>query len=799
MLDLKNNETFVLETKGIGAEVSITAEFIHYIFENEEDSFYISFFSTINYDNFVAIGNVPFKLEPGRSYEMKGIIKEHVDRQTGLAERQLEIREIKVKKPQTEAETIKFIASITGRTTASYLYDEYQEKTLDILMNNPEKASKDFNGLSLEGFQLLSNDIKSALGESSQAFPFLQKYRFTRKQIEKMLGRYGEQIIGMIKRNPYMLMNNQDDLPGASFTRCDKIARDINYDLSSPYRIKGGIEHVLVLEGREGHIYYYQDKVIRHATGLLNKDNPKQISAEKVDDIIYEMVGEGRLYLDRNNKRIYLRRHYENEKLLALNLVSLLEDNEWMSRQKREELLDIYLETEGIELEVKQRQAILDLTKSPGGVGVINGGAGTGKTFTVKVLMEFMSLLYKVIEDRYPLIQLMAPTGKAAKVMKEATGRETSTIHRGLLWTPDGFQHTEANPLPGDMIIIDEASMLDTSLACSLTRAIRPGSKLVLLGDDKQLPSIGAGNVLHDIINSEHFDIITLDVIRRQTEESQIAINGRLIADMEFPKQDENTKDPEAIIKTRKTPAELLNQSLLALEYLIGKGIDIHDIQFISPGRRGLTGIYNLNKKIQEIVNVETNNYSVLNKSFIVNNQSQRLYFKVNDRVIHTVNTSDLEWVVKDEFGDYIKDDKEARDESALITNGEIGRIVDIYQESYITQSRRKQKRDIIIVEFEDGLLKYQGNEKRYLDHAYAMTIHKSQGSQWNSVVQLMTNEHYIMLDNSLLYTGYTRAEENQILLVQPHALSKAIKNRKSFDRRTTLPEFVEAEVNYTP
>lgn len=798
MLNITDEELFILEKEPIGTQVTLVAEFSRYIFESDNDSFCITQFVTNNYDNFNVVGNIPFTLEGRRSYELTGEIAEHTDKFTGLAERQLDLRKIEAKKPSTEVEIIKFLSTFTGALVASVLYDEFGDKVLETLMNNPRKVSEKSDRLTLDEFMQLSVDINGALGEASEAFPFLQSYRFTANEVQEMVSRYGEEIKGMVEDNPYILMNHHGGFPGASFLRCDKIAKDIEFDLRAPQRIKGSVEHVLIREGNFGHVYFYHDKIIAEALGILNKDNPTVVVGDEVDTIIHEMIGEGRLHFDRKHNRIYLRRYYEHESELAFNLVSLLEEKEWVGRDQREEVLNVYLETKGIELEDKQRQAVLDLTYSKGGVGVINGGAGTGKTFTVKILMDFMTIIYQLMYKRLPYIQLMAPTGKAAKVMQSATGKRASTIHRGLLWTPDGFQHNEANRLPGDIIVVDESSMLDTSLAYHLTCAVRPGSKLIFLGDPNQLPSIGAGNVLHDIVNSEVFDTVTLDVTRRQSEESQVAINGRLIADMQLPEQDTDKENPKAMIKTKSTPKELLEQSMLGLEYLMNQGVSIDDIQVITPGRKGFTGVHNLNKRIQDKVNPYSNSMEILNTRFSINGATEELNFRIGDRVIHTVNTDELTWVTLDDGGEYRNVSTGDSGKNELITNGEIGRIVDIFQETYITQSRRKQKRSIIVVMYEDGLLKYQGDDKRYLDHAFAMTIHKSQGSQWHSVIQLISTEHFIMLDNSLLYTGYTRAEENQILLTQPRALDISIKTRKAFDRRTTLPEFIKSEAKFT-
>lgn len=792
-LKVFSDEEFALEANPLGDTISIEAEFSRYLYEHEDGNFSIAQLITNNYEEFVIKGNIPFTLYFGRAYKVTGRITEHRNNRTGMLERQLDLHKIITVIPEGEAQTVKFLATITGNLVAQYIYNEYEENTIETIRTNPKKVIKDFGSATEKAVYRLQREIEEALGEVSEAYPFLQGYRFTEAEVKEMVNRYGEEIIDMVKDNPYILMNYLDGFPGASFKRCDKIAKDVDYDLTDSRRIKGALEHILVQEGSFGHVYYHPEKLIYKASKVLNQGIDEEILKDNVKDSMNEMVSAKKLYLDKDNNRIYLGKYYYHETMLALNLSTLVEEDNWVSLEKRQAVLDEYLNEQDIHLEDKQREAVINLSRSSAGVGIINGGAGTGKTFTVLIFLELMERLYREVRGRIPEIQLMAPTGKAAKVMKNATGREATTIHRGLHWTPDGFTHNEGNPLTGDIVVIDEASMLDTSLAFSLTRAVNMGTKLVFLGDPNQLPSIGAGNVLHDMVNSGKFDTTTLSVMKRQENESQIAINGRLIAEKQLPQADKNCDNPKAITKTKNSPKDLVEQTMLAFNFLRAKDIAVEDIQIITPGRKGQVGVYNLNKKLQDVLNSDNSGMSILNKSFIVGGVKKELRFKQNDKVIHTTNTDELDWVSLSPKGDYIAL-YEGKD-NPIITNGEIGKIVDIYIEDYLTRSGKNQKREVIIVKYDDGLLKYNAGDKRHLDHAYAMTIHKSQGSQWKAVIQLMSTEHYIMLDNSLLYTGYTRAEEYQILLTEPRAIEIAINTRKVFDRRTTLCEFIKNEV----
>lgn len=786
---LFTDELFILEKEPIGSEIDITAEFVRYLYESEDGNFFIGLFITENYEEFVVTGNVPFALSPQRSYTVNGEINERENKHTGVMERQLKLRKIVTLKPTGEFQIIKFLSDITSSVIAPFIYDKYGDDTIKILRTDPEKVAKDFRGVTLKAAKQLQADILEALGEVSEAFPFLQGYGFSVDEVEGLLKLYGEEIKGKVEENPYILMKETDGFPGASFVRCDKIAADIGFDMRDPRRVKAGIEYALIRQGTFGHIYFELNDVIKQSLAILNKGTGVSIRPAVVESCIEEMILDNLLHFDSTQQTIYLKRYYHYEKELAFNLVALKNDNEWVPVAEREKHLNDILSSKSVELESKQREAILSFTQSKSGVGILNGGAGTGKTFTLNILLALLKRLHLKESGTEPHIQLMAPTGKAAKVMRGATNMSAETIHRSLGWSNEGFIYNTANPLPGDIIVVDEASMLDTYLAYSLTRALKPQAKLILLGDPNQLPSIGAGNVLHDIVNSGKFEAITLDVTKRQAEHSQVGINGRLIADMKMPEKDSDTLNPKAITKTKQTNQALVNQTYKALEYLLSLGIKEDDIQIITAGRKGITGMYNLNHKIQSILNPPKGSPEVLNQRFSVEGRQVELNFRIGDRVIHTTNTDKLQWVKKLPSGAY---EPIMFTDLKIITNGEIGIIQDIFEETYITQSGRKQRRNVLIIQYDDGLVKYTNEDKRDLDHAYAMTIHKSQGSQWKAVIELISSEHRMLLDNSLLYTGYTRAEEYQILLADPQALTLSLKTRKAFERRTTLSKRIQ-------
>lgn len=785
------DELFILEKEAIGAEIDIEAEFSRYLYESEDGNFFIGLFITQNYDEFIVTGNVPFELSPRRSYTLNGEITERENSRTGNMERQLKLRKIVTLKPKGEHQIIKFLANITGQVIAPRIYDKYGDDTLTVLKMDPERVAKDFRGVSVKAAEKLQQDVLEALSEISEAYPFLQGHGFSTNEVDSMLKLYGEDIKKMVEKNPYILMKDSGGFPGASFLRCDKIARDSGFDLKDKRRIKAGIEYAFVEQGRFGHVYFELKDIIAHSVRLLNNQAGVSIKSAKVESCVEEMITENVLHFDSYAHTLYLKRYYLYEKELAFNMVALQDDKEWVDKSIREAELDAILAMKKVELEDKQREAVLAFTHSHSGVGVLNGGAGTGKTFTLNIFLELMNRLFRKETGRQPHIQLMAPTGKAAKVMRNATGLPAMTIHRALGWSEDGYVYNPANPLTGDIIVVDEASMLDTHLAYSLTRALRPGTKLILLGDPNQLPSIGAGNVLHDIVDSGRFEAITLNVTKRQGDDSQVARNGRLITEKKVPEKDPDIKNPKAITKTKQTSEALVHQTIQALKFLSGQGVVADDIQIITAGRKGVAGMYHLNHTIQGILNPSKGHMEVLNKRFTVLGRTIELNFRIGDRVIHTTNTDKLQWMRKTGPNTY---DIDSGPDSKIVTNGEIGFIADIYEETYKTQSGRKQKRNVLIIQYDDGLVRYTNEDKKDLDHAYAMTIHKSQGSQWRAVIQVMSTEHRMLLDNSLLYTGYTRAEEYQVLLAEPLALQTALYTRKTFERRTTLKQRIQEE-----
>lgn len=793
---MSNEHIFILERKNVGDVVEIDGEFSHYLYEKPDSDYVIAVFETIDYYTFLVSGNIPFQLTPYRSYDLKGEIIERKNNRTDTMERQLRIIEASARIPKGGVQITKFLGNITGLTVANYIYEKYRDETIDIIQYNPERVAGDFKNVSLETAQRLQAEVLRALSDVSEAAPFLQSYGFSLEQTENLINLFGEEIKNDIEEFPYILMNNEGGYPGASFRLCDRIARDIKYDLTDIRRIKAGITYALEREGNSGHIYFSLEDTLKHGLSLLNYKNENIVNEERIKEAIVEMIEEKLLHHDIENGRIYLKEYYDYEKNLAFNLVAHHSSKEWIPLDVRKKLLKEYLESEQIKLEKKQIEAVLTLSKHRSGVSLLMGGAGTGKTFTIKVYLELMSRMYEQEHHRKPVVELMAPTGKAAKVMKATTSLPTSTVHRGLGWTPTGFRFNEANPLSADIIIVDEASMLDTYMAYSLTRAVPLHAKVILMGDPNQLPSIGAGNVLHDISDSQLFAEVVLDVPKRQDAKGYLAMNGALIANQKPPLADTDTKDPRAIIKLKKTPKDIVEQMKQGLKYLLHKGIAADDIQVISPGRKGVTGIYNLNLIIQDIINPKRyGEHEVLNTTFYVNGKQQKLFYRKGDRVIHTTNTNNLQWVTKignesyrpvvDNIGD------------TLLTNGEIGKIVDVFSEEYNTQSGRRQKRNIIVVQYDDGLILYHNDDIKDLDHGFAMTIHKSQGSQWRAVIQILSSEHTRLLDNSLMYTGYTRAEEYQILLADPRAFETALKTRRTFERRTTLTEQIQEETKF--
>ena len=554
---------------------------------------------------------------------------------------------------------------------------------------------------------------------------FLQGYGVSTAYAAKIYRQYGKDSIDTVKGNPYRLA---DDIWGIGFKTADGIANKMGYENNDPRRCKSGINYTLSELADEGHVYAEQEQLIKSAKELLQADE------EPIRNAMAEMVQAEELKTD--GEAIYLPPFYYSEVGTANRLLALLENKTANLFAKPLNIEEISKST-GIEYDEVQIQAIKQAIDSK--VMVLTGGPGTGKTTTTQgIIAALKSMGLRIL--------LAAPTGRASKRMSEATGMEAKTIHRLLEYNPkDGYKRNDENPLEGDALIVDECSMIDIVLMNNLMKAIPTSMRLVLVGDIDQLPSVGAGNVLRDIIDSERIPVIRLTRIFRQAQSSRIVMSAHAINQGRFP-DTSNGKETDFFFMQIEEPEMVAENIVKLVKERLPKAYKqpISNIQVLTPMQRGVVGASNLNISLQ----------AALNPSQLALNRGG-YSFKINDRVMQLRNNYDKE-----------------------VFNGDLGYVSQVNMEDRTLQ-----------VDFDGKYVEYEVSELDELTLAYATTIHKSQGSEYPIVVMPVLMTHYVMLQRNLIYTGITRAKKICVLLGTKKALSFAIRNMSVLKRNTKLKE----------
>lgn len=780
MLFTVSNEESAVFTGAVGDIVEVEAEFVRYIYENAP--FVIASFMDDNYEEFSILGNVPFELKAGRSYRINGEIEEEYNKYRDEIVRQLRLRGIALLPPTGEVGIIRYLQSLKGlKSRAFSLYDTYGEDTLRIMREEPDRVAKEVRGISLKMAEKFQEQLLEQ-EESSEALTFLLNIGLSLNEADALIRNKGEDVKRMVEKNPYLL-TRKGDWPGMSFQRVDKIAMEWGIDPNMPERKSAAVFHVFDQESAFGHCYSDFDSIV---SGTIKVLSNKYIGFERedIEGVVEGLLLRDILYLEED--RLYMKSFYEKEKELAGLILDLATEKPWDRNVNPELTMDAFLNKRQITLEAKQREAVIKSLKNKGDFIILNGAAGTGKTFTADIILRLLIETYEADHPKQKAhVSVVAPTGKAAKVLRQALKYQylTMTIHRALKAEGNGFFHNENNKLPSNIYVVDETSMLDTHLAHALFSAIPKGSKVILLGDTRQLPAIGAGNVLADTVRSGICPVVTLEVPKRQAKGSSIYENATRILDQEIIQPD---KTDTFWFKTN-SGSQATNRAVNVVRKIVA--YEPEDIQILSPMRAGSSGTHLLNYLFQKEWNNKHSDSSQLNHSFKVGNTMYKLYFRVNDKVMQTVNNATLEWVQK-ENGHYVADEDL---EGTIVTNGEQGWIIDIFEDEVRTPSGRKQKINTIAVQFDEGIVLYRGNEKQDLDHAYAISVHKSQGSQWPVVVQLLDyNSHQRMLSNELLYTGYSRASERHILFADEASVNVATAQRIATKRRTSLVDRIQ-------
>lgn len=550
---------------------------------------------------------------------------------------------------------------------------------------------------------------------------FLQGYGISPAYAVKIYKEYGKDSIEKVKENPYALA---DDIFGIGFKIADQLARKLGYKKNDLRRIKAGVVFTLGQLADSGHCFSYHDDLVKASAELL------EVTEAEVDEALINLTFEQSL--QEENREYFLPQYYYSEIGVAGHIKKLMRQTYDLSRKVDVEDIDT-----GIEYDEVQKEAIREALRSK--VMVLTGGPGVGKTVTTKGIIS-------AFEKLDMTILCAAPTGRAAKRMSEATGKEAMTIHRMLGYNPqDGFKQNEDNPLKGDALIVDESSMIDICLMNSLLKAVPEKMRLILVGDIDQLPSVGAGNVLRDIIDSGVVPVIKLTRIFRQAMTSRIVTNAHRINHGEIPDLS-NGKDTDFFFIKQEDTEQAAKDIVDIVKNRIPKayGYGIDDIQVLTPMKNGAVGTNNLNAILQQAINPEG--------SYI---QSGQFKYRKGDKVMQIRNNYDKN-----------------------VFNGDVGVVLAVDTEE-----------GFMSVVFDKQVVNYGRGEMSELTLAYACTIHKSQGSEYPVVVMPLMMCHYIMLQRNLVYTGVTRAKKICIVIGDTKAMAMAVHNQVVTERNTRLKE----------
>ena len=711
------------------------------IYLNDENGYAVVRMETDSGEMVTAVGCLPY-IAPGEMISAEGSWVTHA--QHG---RQFKIEQSNRLLPTSADGIYEYLAGSTvkgiGPATAALIVDRFKEKSLDILEMHPEKLAE-IKGISLTKAKDLSASFKKQAGVR-RLTEFLCAYGIKPLVALKLYRAYGSAALETVHENPYIISASHI---GASFAEADNLALELGIEGDSINRISAAVLFELQHNSGNGHCFIPRDKLIAATSQLIS------VPADLVSDAIDSLSENGGLVCDKvaNLNVCYLTELYEAETYTAERLKSMVGLKTKSSANierlitKLESLYDISyapLQKQSIELALNNR------------ILVITGGPGTGKTTILKGILS----LYDELELE---TLLAAPTGRAAKRMSELTGREASTIHRllGAKMAEDGetvvFSKHEGDPLNCDALVLDECSMVDITLMSSLLKALKPGCRLVLVGDADQLPSVGPGNVFSDIIRSQTVPTVRLTEIFRQKGDSRIVRNAHMINRGEHPDFEANTGDFFRLRRLKGGTAVETIVELCARRLPENMKIPSASIQVLSPTRKGETGTVNLNKRLQAALNPPSES------------KKEKLFgeavFRVGDRVIQTKNNYDTIWKTKCGVS------------GAGVYNGDIGTIAQI---DPITET--------LTVDFEDKLATYSFEMLNELEHAWALTVHKSQGSEYRAVVLALSGDVQMLLTRGVLYTAVTRAKELLIMVGDDNIAHRMIDNNRQSRRYSAL------------
>ena len=733
------------EIEGVLAEI---------IYQNEVNSYLVGVLETEE-EQFTVVGYLPF-IKKGDTLKITGKFVEHKD-----YGEQFKIETFEKLMPQTLSALEKYLANGNikgvGPATASKIVNKFGEDTIHVLKYEPQKLAQIKGITKTKAVEISESFIEN--WEVWQIVGFLERFGMGAESAKKVYDLLGINAIAEIEANPYILI---DISRGVDFKQIDQMAIELGVEKENQKRVKSGIKYALIKITYNGHCCTLKENLIEYVKNLLNVNE-----AIIEDGIINLKVNNEIIVEDREEEKwIYLYSFYNAENKIAQNILGLDRYKNVKKVSNIEKELKLVEERTDILLSEKQKEAIRAINDN--NVTIITGGPGTGKTTIIKSIIE----IYK--QKKYKIV-LCAPTGRAAKRMTETTGEEASTLHRLLeigkvdeesLFKKDN--EYQGAPIDGDIIIVDEVSMVDMFIMSYLLDCIYKGTKLILVGDCDQLPSVGPGSVLKDLISSEKITTVHLDKIFRQAAKSKIIVNahrvnnGKKFISKEDPEMEEDSKQDFFFIK-ENNQEKVLEQVLSLCNGRLKKFGDydfFESIQVLSPTKKGLLGTKEMNKALQEELNPHREGEAEKN--------SMGAIFRIGDRVMQIKNNYDIYWEKKNS--------REVEVGNGVF-NGETGTILNI-----------NEKEKNICVKFDDDkYVWYEFNDLEQIEHSYCITIHKAQGSEFDVVIMIVPQAAPMLLTRNLLYTGLTRAKKLLIVIGNERVIDYMINNVDSKKRNTGL------------
>ncbi len=723
------------------------------IYRNDENG-YTVLSLRVDQEEVTCVGTFPF-ISEGEFIQATGSYTDHA-----IYGQQFLVESYDMKEPEDLFSVERYLSSGAikgvGPSLAGKIVKKFKLDTFRIIEEEPERLSE-VKGIS----ERMAKDIYRQFEEKRDmrsAMLFLQQYNITGNLAVKIFTEYGHKMYEILKENPYRLA---EDITGVGFKTADEIAMRLGIGNDSDYRIKAGIIYALLQASNEGHVYLPEKEMIHRAKALLvaGEDGiQRQMTTLSIEKkIIFKETETGR--------NIYSAVYYYME----LNVARMLHDLNIRYENKQENVLKRVTAIEDqfeIELEEQQRTAVAEAAGN--GLLIVTGGPGTGKTTTINTIIKFF-------ETEGMDILLAAPTGRAAKRMTETTGYEARTIHRLLelsKLTDDqenkfNFERNESNPLETDVLIIDEMSMVDISLMHALLKAVSVGTRVILVGDVNQLPSVGPGNVLKDVINSHSFNVVKLTKIFRQAADSDIIVNAHKINDGERIKLDNKSRDFFFLKREDASVIAAVMINLIKNKLPNYVNATPFDIQVLTPMRKGELGVERLNQILQQALNPPSKEKK--------EKEYHETIFREGDKVMQVKNNYQITWEVRSKYGIPTQS-------GTGVFNGDAGAIKEINLFS-----------EHLLVEFDDNrLVDYTFNQLEELELAYAVTIHKSQGSEYPAVILPILDGPRLLFNRNLLYTAVTRAKSCVTIVGSDSMLQFMIDNKSEQSRYSGLCERIK-------